>query len=156
MRARIMYWTMDNCGRLQYTPQVVIHDATPQQAVLRSWANVRYRSRRILGEALEVVRLKTRSIWNRFFGGIYVNVINASTSTVTVHISNGTDTCAANPPSHVALFTCPCSWAKCSLCRIAQRPLRNSNADLGNWQPSRSFSKTVYWLHGTYREFWTS
>ena len=90
MRARIMYWTMDNCGRLQYTPQVVIHDATPQQAVLRSWANVRYRSRRILGEALEVVRLKTRSIWNRFFGGIYL--INGSTSTPTVHISNGTDT----------------------------------------------------------------
>ena len=92
MRARIMYWTMDNCGRLQYTPQVVIHDATPQQAVLRYWEDVRYRSRRLLGEALEVVRLKTRSIWNRFFGGIYVNVINASTSTVTVHISNGTDT----------------------------------------------------------------
>ncbi|RYO29654.1 hypothetical protein AA0111_g5814 [Alternaria arborescens] len=90
MRARIMYWTMGSCGRLQYTPQVVIHDATPQQAVLRPWANVRYRSRRILGEALEVVRLKTRSIWNRFFGGIYL--INGSTSTPTVHVSDGTDT----------------------------------------------------------------
>ncbi|CAN9244408.1 unnamed protein product [Alternaria alternata] len=88
LRARIMHWTMDNCDRLQYTPQVVIHDATPQQAVLRYWEDVRYRSRRLLGEALEVVRLKTRSIWNRFFGGIYL--INGSTPTV--HISIGTDT----------------------------------------------------------------
>ncbi|KAI4906833.1 hypothetical protein J4E90_010036 [Alternaria incomplexa] len=64
MRTQVMDWTMENCGRLQYTPQVVIQDPTPQQAVLTYWADASYRSRRMLEGALGALQQQARRFWN--------------------------------------------------------------------------------------------
>ncbi|KAL1798309.1 hypothetical protein ACET3X_002346 [Alternaria dauci] len=128
MRARIMEWTMDNCGRLQYTPQVVTQDPTPQQAVLTYWANMRYRSSRILEEALEAARLKARSIWNRFLGSIYVPNIHA----LAEHISTSSDT-GDTPSSIQSRPEVPFGFAlRCEPsqpCRLVYPPLSSVRPD---------------------------
>jgi hypothetical protein len=64
IRTQVTDWTMENCGRLQYTPQVVYKEPSPQQAVISYWANVGYRSKQTAERALGFVK----QIWGRVFG----------------------------------------------------------------------------------------
>ncbi|EOA90436.1 hypothetical protein ACJQWK_07624 [Exserohilum turcicum] len=68
VREQVMDWTMENCGRLQYAPQVVNEEPTPQEAVLTYWASVSYRARKIAAEALGFVKQKLGWVWGRLFG----------------------------------------------------------------------------------------
>ncbi|CAG5165155.1 uncharacterized protein ALTATR162_LOCUS6754 [Alternaria atra] len=70
IRMQVMDWTFENCGRLQHTPQVVVKDPTPQQAVLTYWADFSHRSRRTLEKALGFMRQQTGRIWARFLGAV--------------------------------------------------------------------------------------
>ncbi|KAF1939679.1 hypothetical protein EJ02DRAFT_424588 [Clathrospora elynae] len=47
---QVVDWTMENCGRLQFTPQVI--QPTPRHAVLTYWAKASYRSRQLAERAL--------------------------------------------------------------------------------------------------------
>jgi hypothetical protein len=84
IRAQVTDWTMENCGRLQYTPQVVHKEPSPQQAVLSYWANVSYRSRQTVERALGFVK----QIWNRVFGSNHPQ--NTSTANETAPAGNDT------------------------------------------------------------------
>ncbi|KAI4639791.1 hypothetical protein J4E93_009145 [Alternaria ventricosa] len=95
MRTQVMDWTMENCGRLQYTPQVVIQDPTPQQAVLTYWADASYRSRRMLEGALGAVQQQARRFWNRLFSAF----TDKKTSPITEHVPVSVNTSGTLPPS---------------------------------------------------------
>ncbi|EUC51182.1 hypothetical protein COCMIDRAFT_80422 [Bipolaris oryzae ATCC 44560] len=58
VREQVMEWTMENCGRLQYAPQVVNEAPTPQEAALTYWASLSYRARRIAKKTLVLVKQK--------------------------------------------------------------------------------------------------
>jgi hypothetical protein len=58
MRNEVMDWTMGNCGRLQYTPEVVLTNLTPQQAVLIYLSRAKVRSRQLAGAAVSYVRAR--------------------------------------------------------------------------------------------------
>jgi hypothetical protein len=75
IRGWVMDWTMENCGRLQYTPQVVHEEPSPQQAVMTYWANVSYRSRQMVERALGFVQ----QIWGRMFGRKHTQNTSADT-----------------------------------------------------------------------------
>jgi hypothetical protein len=64
MRAQVMDWTMENCGRLQYTPQLVHEVPSPQQVVMTYWAHMSYRSRQTVERALGFMK----QIWSRVVG----------------------------------------------------------------------------------------
>ena len=63
VREQVMEWTMENCGRLQFAPQVVVEEPTPQEAVLTHWAAASYRALRIAEEAVGFVKQKLSWIW---------------------------------------------------------------------------------------------
>ncbi|KAI4710131.1 hypothetical protein J4E89_005363 [Alternaria sp. Ai002NY15] len=95
MRTQVMDWTMENCGRLQYTPQVVIQDPTPQQAVLTYWADASYRSRRMLEGALGAVQQQAR----RFLKLLSSAFTNRKPSPLTEHVPVSANTSGTLPPS---------------------------------------------------------
>ena len=95
MRTQVMDWTMENCGRLQYTPQVVIQDPTPQQAVLTYWADASYRSRRMLEGALGAVQQQARRFWNRLLSAF----TDKKPSPITEHVPVSANTSGTLPPS---------------------------------------------------------
>lgn len=68
VREQIMEWAMDNCGRLQYAPQVVNEKKTPQEAVLTYWASFSYRARKIAKETLGFVKHKLGWVFTRLVG----------------------------------------------------------------------------------------
>ena len=68
VREQIMQWVMDECGRLQHSPQVVSEKTTPQEAVVTYWANFSYRARRIAEEALVLLRQKLDWIFSQLVG----------------------------------------------------------------------------------------
>ncbi|KAG9194211.1 hypothetical protein G6011_04246 [Alternaria panax] len=70
IRTQIMDWTVENCGRLQHTPQVVLRDPSPQQAALTYWADLSYRSRRKLEKAISFVQQQANWIWTRFLSTV--------------------------------------------------------------------------------------
>jgi hypothetical protein len=77
IREQVMDWTMENCGRLQHTPQAVVQDPSAQQAVLTYWADMNYRSRRLLEGALGAVRQQACWVWHHLLSAISKS--NAST-----------------------------------------------------------------------------
>jgi hypothetical protein len=106
MRTQVMDWTMENCGRLQYTPQVVIQDPTPQQAVLTYWADASYRSRRMLEGALGAVQQQAR----RFLKLLSSAFTNRKPSPLTEHVPVSANTSGTLPPSR-ALHKVPFGFA---------------------------------------------
>jgi hypothetical protein len=80
IRDEIMNWVMEECARLQYTPQAVVTNPTPQQAVLTYLSQAKYRSCQLVKEAVSYVKQvhlveqavgymkqKTNWIFDRFF-----------------------------------------------------------------------------------------
>ncbi|KAI4688061.1 uncharacterized protein J4E84_004989 [Alternaria hordeiaustralica] len=121
MRTQVMDWTMENCGRLQYTPQVVIQDPTPQQAVLTYWADASYRSRRMLEGALGAVQQQAR----RFLKLLSSAFTNRKPSPLTEHVPVSANTGGTLPPSR-ALPKVPFGFAlRCEPtepCRLVYPP----------------------------------
>jgi hypothetical protein len=68
VREQVMEWTMENCGRLQYAPQVVNEEPTPQEAVLTYWSSVSYRARQIAEETLGLLKHKLGWVFSRLLG----------------------------------------------------------------------------------------
>jgi hypothetical protein len=56
IREEVMNWVMEECGRLQYTPQVVDKNPTPQQVVLTYLSQANYRSRQLVKEAISYIK----------------------------------------------------------------------------------------------------
>jgi hypothetical protein len=84
IRAQVMDWTMENCGKLQYTPQVVHKEPSPQQAVMAYWENMSYRSRQTIERALGFMK----QIWIRVLGRNHSQ--NNSTTNKTAPAGNDT------------------------------------------------------------------
>ncbi|KAF1829620.1 hypothetical protein BDW02DRAFT_602389 [Decorospora gaudefroyi] len=77
IREPVMEWAMDNCGRLQYTPQLVHEEPNPQQAVLTYWADLNYRSRQMVEHALGFVKHKANWMWSRFCSESFTQTVPA-------------------------------------------------------------------------------
>lgn len=95
IRVQVMDWATENCGRLQYTPQVVFQDPTPQQAVLTYWVDASYRSRCMLEGALGAVRQQACRFWNRLLSAF----TDTQTSSITEHVPVSANTSGTLPPS---------------------------------------------------------
>ncbi|KNG45784.1 dna glycosylase [Stemphylium lycopersici] len=63
VRDQVVEWTMENCGRLQFVPQVVIEEPTTQEAVLTYWATVSYRALNFAEKAVGFVKQKFGWMW---------------------------------------------------------------------------------------------
>jgi hypothetical protein len=128
MRTQIMDWTMENCGRLQYTPQVVPQHPTPQQTVLTYWADAKYRSRRMLEGALGAIRQQACQVWIRLSGAFLGN----KAAFITEHVSAIANT-TTTPLSTRSLPKVPFGFAlSCDPlqpCRLAYPPVPSLHSD---------------------------
>jgi hypothetical protein len=128
IRTQVMDWTMENCGRLQYTPQVVAQHPTPQQTVLTYWADAKYRSRRMLEGALGAIRQQARHVWIRLSSAFLDN----KSASITKHVSVSANTTTA-PFSIRSLPKVPFGFAlSCDplqSCRLVYPPVPSLHSD---------------------------